>query len=104
MNKHNAIRNQTWECDLRSDTFTSPDEGMRTAMATAVVGDDVYGEDPTVNLLEKRLASLLGKEEGVFFPSGTQSNLSAVMAHCGRGEEIIVGKNYHVYWLSLIHI
>ena len=68
MNKHNAIRNQTWECDLRSDTFTSPDEGMRTAMATAVVGDDVYGEDPTVNLLEKRLASLLGKEEGVFFP------------------------------------
>ena len=98
MNKHDAIRNQTWECDLRSDTFTSPDEGMRTAMATAVVGDDVYGEDPTVNLLEKRLASLLGKEEGVFFPSGTQSNLSAVMAHCGRGEEIIVGKNYHVYW------
>ena len=98
MNKHNSIRNQTWECDLRSDTFTSPDEGMRTAMATAIVGDDVYGEDPTVNLLEKRLASLLGKEEGVFFPSGTQSNLSAVMAHCGRGEEIIVGKNYHVYW------
>ena len=98
MNKHSAIRNQTWECDLRSDTFTSPDEGMRKAMATAVVGDDVYGEDPTVNLLEKRLASLLGKEEGVFFPSGTQSNLSAVMAHCGRGEEIIVGKNYHVYW------
>ena len=80
MNKHNSIRNQTWECDLRSDTFTSPDEGMRTAMATAIVGDDVYGEDPTVNLLEKRLASLLGKEEGVFFPSGTQSNLSAVMA------------------------
>ena len=67
MNKHSAIRNQTWECDLRSDTFTSPDEGMRKAMATAVVGDDVYGEDPTVNLLEKRLASLLGKEEGVFF-------------------------------------
>ena len=98
MNKHNAIRNQTWECDLRSDTFTSPDEGMREAMATAVVGDDVYGEDPTVNLLEKRLASLLGKEDGAFFPSGTQSNLSAVMAHCGRGEEIIVGKNYHVYW------
>ncbi|MBQ59797.1 MAG: threonine aldolase, partial [Euryarchaeota archaeon] len=55
---------------------------MRTAMATAIVGDDVYGEDPTVNLLEKRLASLLGKEEGAFFPSGTQSNLSAVMAHC----------------------
>ena len=71
---------------------------MREAMATAVVGDDVYGEDPTVNLLEKRLASLLGKEDGAFFPSGTQSNLSAVMAHCGRGEEIIVGKNYHVYW------
>ena len=72
-------------------------------MATAVVGDDVYGEDPTVNLLEKRLASLLGKEEGVFFPSGTQSNLSAVMAHCGRGEEIIVGKNYHVYWDCLLY-
>ncbi len=85
-------------CDLRSDTFTSPDEGMRRAMAEAIVGDDVYGEDPTVNSLENRLAEMLGKEGAIFFPSGTQSNLSALMAHCGRGDEIIVGKNYHVNW------
>ncbi len=94
----NIGRKNSVICDLRSDTFTSPDDGMRKAMAEAIVGDDVYGEDPTVNALEIRLAEMLGKEGAVFFPSGTQSNLAALMAHCGRGDEIIVGKNYHVNW------
>ena len=86
----NIGRKNSVICDLRSDTFTSPDDGMRKAMAEAIVGDDVYGEDPTVNALEIRLAEMLGKEDAVFFPSGTQSNLAALMAHCGRGDEIIV--------------
>ena len=94
----NSIIKNSFVCDLRSDTITSPDEGMRRAMAEAKVGDDVYGEDPTVTSLEERLATMLGKDAGVFFPSGTQSNLAALMAHCGRGDEIIVGKNYHVNW------
>jgi len=84
-------------CDLRSDTLTRPDEAMRAAMASAFVGDDVYGEDPTVAHLEVTLAELMGKEAAVFFPTGTQSNLAAVMAHCGRGDEIIVGRDYHLY-------
>ncbi len=84
-------------CDLRSDTVTKPDVGMRAAMAEADVGDDVYGEDPTVSQLENVLAAKFGKEAGLFLPSGTQSNLAALMAHCGRGEEIIVGNSYHVF-------
>mgnify|MGYP005641875247 FL=1 len=84
-------------CDLRSDTMTAPDGAMRAAMAAAVVGDDVYGEDPTVTALESRLATLLGKEAAVFMPTGTQSNLAGLMAHCGRGDEIIVGDAYHIY-------
>lgn len=84
-------------CDLRSDTVTRPCEDMRDAMVGAVVGDDVYGEDPTVNKLEQTLAEMLGKEAGMFVPSGTQSNLCSVMAHCGRGEEAIVGDQYHVF-------
>lgn len=84
-------------CDLRSDTVTRPDPAMRAAMAEAEVGDDVYGEDPTVTRLEAMLAQQLGKEAGVFFPTGTQSNLAALMAHCGRGDEIIVGDRYHIY-------
>lgn len=83
--------------DLRSDTVTRPCSSMRKAMAEAEVGDDVYGEDPSVNRLEATIAEMLGKEEGLFVPSGTQSNLSAVMAHCGRGEEVIVGDQYHVF-------
>lgn len=83
-------------CDLRSDTVTRPDEAMRAAMAAAPVGDDVYGDDPTVSALETRAASLLGKDEGAFFPSGTQSNLAAMLAHCGRGDEVITGQGYHV--------
>lgn len=84
-------------CDLRSDTVTRPDAGMLAAMAAAEVGDDVYGDDPQVNRLEHELAERLGKEAGLFVPSGTMSNLLALLAHCQRGEEIIVGHGYHVY-------
>ncbi|MFZ2102606.1 MAG: low-specificity L-threonine aldolase [Oricola sp.] len=82
--------------DLRSDTVTRPGPGMRAAMAAAEVGDDVYGEDPNVNGLEARVAELVGKEAGLFVPSGTQSNLLAMMTHCRRGEEILTGREYHV--------
>ncbi len=84
-------------CDLRSDTVTRPDAAMRAAMAAADVGDDVYGEDPTVNRLEQSLAERAGKDAGLFLPSGTQSNFVAMLAHCGRGEEVITGRDYHVY-------
>ncbi|WP_224815413.1 low-specificity L-threonine aldolase [Hasllibacter sp. MH4015] len=82
--------------DLRSDTVTRPCPDMRRAMAEAEVGDDVYGDDPSVNRLEAALAERLGKEAGLFVPSGTQSNLLAMLAHCGRGEEVIAGESYHV--------
>jgi threonine aldolase len=83
--------------DLRSDTVTRPGEGMRRAMAQADVGDDVYGEDATVTALEARVAALLGKEAGLFVASGTQSNLTAILSHCQRGEEYIAGESYHVF-------
>ena len=83
--------------DLRSDTVTQPSPGMREAMANASVGDDVYGEDPTVNLLQERLAGMLGFEAALFVPTGTQSNLIGVMTHCGRGDEYIVGQDAHSY-------
>jgi threonine aldolase len=83
--------------DLRSDTVTRPTEAMRAAMARADVGDDVYGDDPTVNALQVRLAAMLGFEAGLFVPSGTQSNLLALMAHCERGDEYIVGMDAHTY-------
>ncbi len=83
--------------DLRSDTVTRPTPAMREAMARAVVGDDVFGDDPTVRKLEARTAALFGLEAGLYFPSGTQSNLAALMAHCGRGEEVILGQDAHTY-------
>lgn len=83
--------------DLRSDTVTRPTAAMREAMARAEVGDDVFGDDPTVNALQERIASMLGKEAALFVPSGTQSNLVAVMSHCGRGDEYIVGQMAHTY-------
>ena len=83
--------------DLRSDTVTKPSPAMRDAMASAEVGDDVYGEDPTVNRLEKECAALLGLEAGLFVPSGTQSNLAALLAHCARGDEYIAGQDAHTY-------
>ncbi|MGA9531096.1 MAG: low-specificity L-threonine aldolase [Anaerolineales bacterium] len=81
--------------DLRSDTVTHPTETMRQAMATAEVGDDVYGDDPTVNRLEAAAAEKLGKEAAVFVPSGTMGNLAAVLAHCQRGHEVILGDRAH---------
>ena len=83
--------------DLRSDTVTVPTPAMRQAMVTAEVGDDVYGEDPTVNRLEAMTADLLGFEAALFVPSGTQSNLLALMSHCERGDEYIVGQQAHTY-------
>jgi threonine aldolase len=83
--------------DLRSDTVTKPTAPMREAMARAEVGDDVYGEDPTVNRLQALSADMLGKEAALFTSSGTQSNLLAVMSHCERGDEYIVGQNAHTY-------
>jgi threonine aldolase len=90
---HNSDR----RIDLRSDTVTRPSPGMLAAMAGAEVGDDVFGDDPTVQALEERMAGLFGKEAALFFPTGTQSNLCAMLAHCGRGEEILVGRPYHIY-------
>ena len=83
--------------DLRSDTVTKPTPEMREAMAEAEVGDDVYGDDPTLNRLEELAASMLGKEAAVFVPSGTMGNLTALMVHCQRGDEAIVGDRSHIY-------
>jgi threonine aldolase len=83
--------------DLRSDTVTLPTPAMRQAMALAEVGDDVYGEDPSVNRLQELAASLVGKEAGLFVPSGTMSNLAAVLAHCNRGDEVILGNISHTF-------
>ena len=83
--------------DLRSDTVTRPTSAMRAAMAAADVGDDVFGDDPSVNALQERIAALLGKEAALFVSSGTQGNLVAVMTHCGRGDEYIVGQSAHTY-------
>jgi threonine aldolase len=88
----NAIRH-----DFRSDTVTKPSAGMRAAMAEAEVGDDVFGDDPSVNRLEQLMAGMLGKDAALFVPSGTQSNLLALMSHCGRGDEFIAGQNAHCY-------
>ena len=83
--------------DLRSDTVTRPTAAMLAAMAAAEVGDDVYGDDPTVNRLQDRLAGMAGMEAALFMPSGTQSNLAALMAHCARGDEYLVGQHAHTY-------
>jgi threonine aldolase len=83
--------------DFRSDTVTRPTAAMRAAMLEASVGDDVYGDDPTVNALQARLAADLGFEAGLFVASGTQSNLIALMAHCQRGDEYLVGADAHTY-------
>ena len=83
--------------DLRSDTVTQPTQAMREAMLSAPLGDDVFGDDPTVNALQDRIAQITGKQAALFMPSGTQSNLCALMAHCDRGDEYIVGQNAHTY-------
>ena len=83
--------------DLRSDTVTRPTSGMLMAMAAAKTGDDVFGDDPCVNQLQERLAADLGFESGLFMPTGTMSNLCALMAHCERGDEYLVGQLAHTY-------
>lgn len=84
--------------DLRSDTVTHPTAEMRQAMANAVVGDDQFGEDPTVRELELTAARMLGKEDAVYVSSGTMGNLVALLAHCGRGDEVIMGDECHIFW------
>ena len=83
--------------DLRSDTVTQPSAGMRAAMMAAPLGDDVFGDDPTVNRLQGVTAELLGYEAALLLPTGTQSNLAALMSHCGRGDEYLVGQEAHTY-------
>ena len=83
--------------DLRSDTVTQPTAAMRAAMMAAPLGDDVFGDDPTVNALQEKMAAMLGFEAALFMPTGTQSNLCGLMAHCGRGDEYIVGQSAHTY-------
>lgn len=84
--------------DLRSDTITLPTPSMRKAMAEADVGDDVFGEDPTVNRLEEMAAERLGKEAGLYVSSGTMANLVCQLTHCGRGEEMILGDQAHIFF------
>ncbi len=84
--------------DLRSDTVTRPSPAMRQAMAEAEVGDDVYGEDPTVNKLERTVAAMLGKECGLFVPSGTMANQIAILAHTERGDELFIHRESHAYY------
>ena len=83
--------------DLRSDTVTQPTAAMREAMMAAPLGDDVYGDDPSVNALQDRIAEITGKEAALFMPSGTQSNLCGILAHCQRGDEYLVGQLAHTY-------
>jgi threonine aldolase len=83
--------------DLRSDTVTRPTPAMREAMAAAPLGDDVFGDDPSVNALQEKIAGLLGFEAALFVPTGTQSNLCAILSHCQRGDEYIVGQLQHCY-------
>ena len=83
--------------DLRSDTVTQPTAAMREAMMAAPLGDDVFGDDPSVNALQARIAAITGKATALFMPSGTQSNLCGILAHCQRGDEYIVGQNAHTY-------
>jgi threonine aldolase len=84
--------------DLRSDTVTKPTPEMREAMAEAEVGDDVFGDDPTLNRLEALAAEMLGKDAAVFVPSGTMGNLIALLVHCQRGDEVILGRKSHIFW------
>src|SRR6201985_3150250 len=83
--------------DLRSDTVTRPTWAMLAAVIAAPGGHDVWGDDPTVNRLQAETAERAGKEAGLYFPSGTQSNLAALMSHCGRGDEVILGQRAHTY-------
>ena len=83
--------------DLRSDTVTLPSKAMKEFMLQAPIGDDVYGEDPSINLLEKKASTLFGKQSAVFVPSGTMANLISVLSHCNRGEEMLLGDRSHIF-------
>ncbi len=96
MQKNTPLSGNESLADLRSDTVTRPNAGMYEAMMSAPTGDDVYGDDETVNRLERHVADMLGKEDALYLSSGTQSNLVAMLCHCARGEEIIAGDEYHV--------
>ena len=95
--RHSASLSASKIIDLRSDTVTRPTAGMYDAMMSAPLGDDVYGDDESVNKLESKVANLMGKEASLFVSSGTQSNLIAVLGHCARGDELITGDDYHIY-------
>src|SRR5437660_3057193 len=90
-------KEQNMIIDLRSDTVTLPSPEMRAAMYRAEVGDDVYGEDPTINRLQELAAERTGKEAALFVPSGTMGNAVAVLTHAGRGQAVIVGDQSHIY-------
>ena len=98
---HAAGRNEPAEgrtiIDLRSDTVTRPSAAMREAMAAAPVGDDVYGEDPTVNRLQERVAELLGKEAALYVPSGSMANQIAIKIHTQPGDDVLAGQGAHSY-------
>jgi threonine aldolase len=91
------MRNPNEFIDLRSDTVSQPTSAMRRAMAQAELGDDVYGEDPTVNQLQEMSAAMLNKEAALFVPTGTMGNLASILAHCGRGDEVILGNLAHTF-------
>src|SRR5438874_11618371 len=93
----NETKEQQMPVDLRSDTVTLPTPAMREAMYRAEVGDDVYGEDPTVNRLQDLAAERTGKEAALFVPTGTMGNTAAVLAHAGRGQTVMVGDQSHIY-------
>ena len=84
--------------DLRSDTVTLPSQAMKDFMFNAPLGDDVYGEDPSINLLEEKASKVFGKDNALFVPSGTMANLISVLSHCNRGEEIVLGNKSHIFF------
>lgn len=92
------LKNASDFVDLRSDTVTKPTDTMREWMRSAAVGDDVYGDDSTIKELESRVATITGKEAGLFVPSGTMGNLVALATHCNRGDEIIIGDKSHIFF------
>ncbi len=97
MNTSTAAQTPRVQADFRSDTVTQPTAAMRAAMAAAPLGDDVFADDPSVNALQDKIAALLGFEAALFMPTGTQSNLCGILAHCQRGDEYIVGQLAHTY-------
>ena len=92
-----TAKSSSIKADFRSDTVTQPTPSMRAAMATAPLGDDVFADDPSVNALQEKIAAMLGFEAALFMPTGTQSNLCGILAHCQRGDEYIVGQFAHTY-------